>query len=188
MPRYLNAFLNWMFERIKTGLTEQSYADGKSLWADLPFMAKFLGDGVLLLWNTRSMTDIQACDVITVLYDICYEYRHEFYEEMSMVVDHPPKVLRCGIARGRVFSVGNGRDHVGHCINTASRLQKLSLLTFCFPARGFDVQKSMNESYRHLFVPRRISVRGIGENELVWVLEHELNSLPEKYRSFFRDP
>jgi class 3 adenylate cyclase len=188
VPRYLSAFLEWIFERVKIGLTERSYADRKALWAELPFMAKFLGDGVLLLWNTRSMDDARVCSIVTTLYDICYEYRHQFYKEMSLVVDSPPSILRCGLARGRVFSVGNGRDYIGHCINTASRLQKLSLLTFCFPSRGFNVQGYMRESHRHLFLPKRASIRGVGENELVWVLGDEFNRLPERFQGLFRDP
>ena len=35
-------------------------------------------------------------------------------------------------SRAGVISIGGGRDYVGSCINIASRLQKLSDLTFCF--------------------------------------------------------
>ena len=39
------------------------------------------------------------------------------------IVSEPPPVLRCGLARGTVFSVGNRSDFVGSCINMAARLQ-----------------------------------------------------------------
>ena len=188
VPKYLSRFLDWLFDEVKIGLTARNYGDRKALWAELPFLAKFLGDGILLLWNTRNMSETLICNIVTTLYEICHAYRYQFYPEIRMAVDKPPTTLRCGVARGRVFSVGNGRDHVGHCINTASRLQKLSLLTFCFPSRGFNVQEYMHEGYRPLFVQKSVSIRGVGENELVWVLKEEFNKLPEKTKELFRNP
>jgi len=188
VPRFLSRFLNWLFDNIIIGLTEKSYGERKALWAELPFLAKFLGDGVLFLWNTRYMNETLINSMVATLYRICYAYRHQFYQEIKMAVDKPPTTLRCGLARGRVFSVGNGQDYIGHCINTASRLQKLSLLTFCFPSRGFNVQQYMSENYRQFFVLKSISIRGIGEDELVWVLKEEFNNLPEKYKVLFRNP
>jgi class 3 adenylate cyclase len=188
VPKYLSSFLDWLFEKVKVELTARSYVDSKELWADLPFLAKFLGDGILFLWNTRNMNETLICNIIATLYNICYEYRHQFYPEIKMAVDKPPTTLRCGLARGRVFSVGNGQDYIGHCINTASRLQKLSLLTFCFPHRGFNIQGYMRENYRRLFIQKSVSIRGVGENELVWVLEEEFNKLPEKIKALFQNP
>lgn len=188
VPSFLSSFLDWLFDIIKKSLTQKNYGDQKALWAELPFMAKFMGDGVLLLWNTRSMSESLICSVVTTLYDIGRAYRTEFYPEVSKITDKPPAILRCGLARGRVFSVGNGRDYIGHCINTASRLQKLSLLTFCFPHRGFNVSGAMNEEYRQLFVKKSVGVRGVGDNELVWVLEEEFNRLTDKQRAMFQNP
>lgn len=188
VPRYLSQFLDWLFEKIRVGLTERDSRERKVLWAELPFLAKFLGDGVSLLWNTGNMSETKICNIVTVLYEICYSYKHHFYPEIRMALDRPPTTLRCGVARGRVFSVGNGRDYVGHCINTASRLQKLSLLTFCLPCRGFNIREYMPEYYRKLFIRKSVSIRGLGENELVWVLKKEFDKLPEKTQELFRDP
>ena len=188
VPRFLSSFLDWLFDSIKASLTQQNYGDKRTLWAELPFMAKFMGDGVMLLWNTRGMTEQLICNVVTTLYDIGRAYRTKFYPEISKVTDKPPTTLRCGLARGRVFSVGNGRDYIGHCMNTASRLQKLSLLTFCFPHRGFNVSGAMAEEYRRLFIKKSVPIRGVGENELVWVLESEFSQLPEGQRAMFQDP
>ncbi len=188
VPRFLSSFLDWLFGRVRMGVTEGTYADCKALWAELPIMSKFLGDGVLFLWSTQGLSESLICKIVTTLYEISASYRSEFYSKISASVDKPPAVLRCGVARGRIFSVGNGNDFVGHCINTASRLQKLSLLTFCFPHRGFDIQQYMHEGYRRLFIKKRVSVRGVGENEQVWVLKDEFNRLPERSREMFRDP
>lgn len=173
VPEYLSRFLDWLFEEIRTNLTAKSYAKVTALWAQLPFLAKFLGDGVLFLWDTSNMSETGVCNIVGVLYEICLEYRHTFYKKVKRSVVNPPKILRCGIARGRVFSVGNAQDYVGPCINIASRLQKLSLLAFCFPRRGFDVKRYMDRSFWPVFVEMSVNLRGIGENELVWIPREE---------------
>jgi class 3 adenylate cyclase len=188
VPKFLSRFMSWLFSEIKIRLTEASQGDRKVLWAELPFLVKFLGDGVLLLWNTSSMSETLICKAVATLYEISRAYRTQFYPEIKMAVDKPPAILRCGVARGRVFTVGNGKDCIGHCINTAARLQKLSLLTFCFPARGFNMQQYMPESYRKLFVQKVAAVRGVGDDELVWVLADEFNRLPESHKEPFRNP
>jgi len=186
VPKYLSNFLDWLFGEIRARLTEGGYGEDKKLWAELPFFTKFLGDGVLLLWSTRGLTEPLICKIVATLYEIRSAYRNDFYPRISKAVDKPPSILRCGIARGRVFSVGNGNDYIGHCINTASRLQKLSLLTFCFPHRGFNVQEYMREDYRRLFVQKSVTIRGVGENELIWLIKEEFDRLPEKSRELFR--
>ena len=186
VPKFLSSFLDWLFERIKKGLTLDD-TSAHTLWAELPFLAKFQGDGVLFLWNIRGMNEKLVCKIVTTLYEICIAYRQEFYPKIRMAVDKPPITLRCGVARGRVFSVGNGKDYVGHCINIASRLQKLSLLTFCFPHRGFNIREYMDANYRKNFVQKRITIRGIGENELMWVLKEEFEKLPEKSKELFKN-
>jgi hypothetical protein len=187
IPKFLNDFLSWFFSKIRLGLTEVDDWGRSSFWAELPIMVKFLGDGILLLWNARGMTESQMCKIVATLYDICYAYKHEFYPKISMAVNEPPGVLRCGVARGKVFSVGDGRDYVGHCINNASRLSQLRLLSFCFPHRGFQVQEYMPDQYYRIFVPKYVSIRGVGDNELVWLVKEEFDRLPEKGKALFRN-
>jgi class 3 adenylate cyclase len=112
----------------------------------------------------------------------------EFYPTIRKVVSQPPKVLRCGVSRGLVFSVGNGEDYVGPCINIAARLQKLSSLTFCFSRRGFDVEKHMPEETAAKYVLKSVSLRGIGEDELVWVRKEEFDSLQDEEKALFIIP
>jgi class 3 adenylate cyclase len=186
IPRFLNNFLDWFFANIKQGLTEEDDGTRSTFWADLPILVKFLGDGLLVIWDAHRMTDEQICRLAATLYYICYSYRRDFYPQISMAVNKPPSVLRCGLARGKVFSVGNGNDYVGHCINNASRLSHLGPLTFCFPHRGFRVREYMPENYARIFVPKYVSIKGVGEDEQVWVVEDEFNQLPEKNRLQYR--
>jgi len=188
VPSYLSRFLNWLFGEIKEEFVKESYKEGKELWADLPFLAKFLGDGVLFLWDTKGMHGDEICNVVASLYNICLDYGGKFYPKVKKVVAEPPKTLRCGIARGGVFSVGNGDDYVGPCINIASRLQKLSLLTFCVSGRGFDFEKDMHKDTAAMGIVKSVLLRGIGKKELVWVRKHEFDSLPEKEKELFKNP
>jgi class 3 adenylate cyclase len=187
IPRFLNDFLEWFFYSIRDGLTEENFGNRSSFWADFPLLVKFLGDGILLVWGARRMTEDQICRIVTTLFEICRNYRREFYPRISMAVNKPPAVLRCGVARGKVFTVGEGRDFVGHCINTASRLSHLEPLTFSFPHRGFQVRDNMPPEYLRLFIPKYISIRGVGDNELVWVVKEEYDRLAERKKGFFRN-
>lgn len=188
VPEYLSRFLDWLFDKIKTEFVAKSYDEGKQLWAPLPFLAKFLGDGVLFLWDTQGMSEGEMRNVVVTLSDICDAYVEEFYPQIKKEVVEPPNILRCGIARGTVFSVGNGEDYVGPCINIAFRLQKMSLLTFCFPRKGLDISKSPKVSVRQYFVEKCVTIRGIGENELVWVIKEEFDNLPQEEKKLFREP
>jgi len=187
IPRFLNDFLEWFFKNIRERLTEENYGNSSALLAELPIMVKFLGDGLLVIWNARRMTEDQICRITATLYGICRDYRQEFYPQISMAVNKPPRVLRCGVARGKVFSVGNGSDYVGHCINNASRLSRVGSLSFCFPHRGFQVREHMPVEYLRLFAPKYVSIRGVGNNELVWVVKEEFERLPEKNKELFRN-
>jgi len=187
IPRFLNDFLEWFFKSIRERLSEGNYGSRSLFWAELPILVKFLGDGLLVLWNARRMTESQICRIVATLYGICRAYRHEFYPQISRAVNKPPRVLRCGVARGKVFSVGNGNDYVGHCINNASRLSRVNSLSFCFPHRGFQVREHMSVEYLRLFAPKYVSIRGVGDNELVWVVKEEFEKLPEKNRDLFRN-
>ena len=188
VPEYLSRFLDWLFNEIKKVFVQKSYKEGKTLWANLPFLAKFLGDGVLFLWDTKKMNGDEICNVVVSLRDVCYHYVRNFYPQIREEVVKSPGTLRCGIARGSVFSVGNGEDYVGPCINIASRLQKLSLLTFCVSRRGFDFKKHMHKNEVPKYVVKSVSLPGIGKDELVWVRKEEFNGLPEKEKELFRSP
>lgn len=188
VPEFLSSFLDWLFEQLRTELVDVSYEKGKMLWAALLFMAKFTGDGVLFLWDTEGMTPKSIGNVIASLANICQKYAAVFYPEMKRRVSEAPKTLRCGIARGAVFSVGDREDYVGPCINIACRLHKLSTLSFCFSQRGLAIEKHMTEDSVKRFLLKRVSIRGIGDNELVYVFDDEFAQLPEADKDSFTQP
>ncbi len=187
IPRFLKSFLEWFFVSIRQRLTTETRGERTAVWAELPMKVKFMGDGLLILWNAQRMTEAQICRLTLMLYDICRAYRTEFFPRIQETIDRPPRVLRCGVARGKVFTVGNGNDFVGHCINNASRLSHLYGLSFAFPNRGFPVRNYVAEDYVKLFVPKYVAVRGVGDNELVWVVQREFDALPPADKANFRN-
>ncbi|WAC11511.1 hypothetical protein [Dyadobacter pollutisoli] len=186
VPEYLSQFLNWIFEQVKTELVEEERNEGFLTWSELPILSKYLGDGLLFLWNTEMMNETQIANVIVSMLEICQNYVKEFLPKMSKIVVSPPAKLRCGIARGIVYSVGDGNDFVGPCINMSARLQKLHSLTFCFSRRGLD-PKALSASYAKDFVVKKVDIRGIGGDELVCILKNEYDKLtPEEKKGFLK--
>ena len=150
---------------------------------------KFLGDGLLLMWDTEysgSWTGIR--NMIYHLYLLTLEYGSKFLPDIKKHVSKPPAKLRCGVARGQVISVGENEDYVGSCINIAARLQKLSLLSFAVSRRGIDLHKEPAGSQWKAFSLVKTSLRGIGDEELVFALTKELDSLPEGEKCLFTQP
>lgn len=184
VPEYLSKFLKWIFEQIRNEFVEKKYTKGYSTWADLPFLSKYLGDGILFLWDTLEMSDIEITNVVVTLFEICNNYVKEFLPKISKSIISPPTKLRCGIALGTVYSVGNGNDFVGPCINMSARLQKLNNLNFCFSRRGIDPEK-MDHWYRAKFIVKKVDIRGIGSDELVCVVKDEYNNLEKSFKQKF---
>ena len=187
IPRFLGEFLEWFFASVRKRITAETRGTRTALWAELPMKVKFMGDGLLIIWNAQRMSEVQICRLAVTLYEICHAYRSEFYPRISESINKPPRVLRCGVARGKVFTVGNGNDFVGHCINNASRLSHLNHLSFAFPHRGFPVREFVPEDYLKLFTLKHVPVRGVGDDELVWVVRREFEALPEEEKAKYRN-
>jgi len=191
VPYYLNAFLTWLIEQLREEMLEAQLKEGMRLWCPLPFFLKFLGDGLLVLWNSsESETDnIGQLNVLVSLREICIKYATEFLPTLKTKIVEPPPLLRCGAARGTVFSIGGGQDYVGSCVNMAARLGKLPGISFCFNRRGFEIDaKNVVKFFTDEVVVKQVSIRGIGEHELVCVLKSEVRSLEGKDKKFYKDP
>lgn len=203
VPLFLNDFLNWLFNEIKKEVKAKKNKNDIALWSELPFFSKFLGDGILLLWNINSKeisnqlndnglkthTQVQtlACNIVVSLDYISDSYKDFVEKKLSKKYVNPPPKLRCGIARGSVLSIGNGHDYVGPCINIASRLQKLNGLGFCFQKRGFDIEVGMEEAKKD-YILKKVKIRGIGENELVYIRKDDFAELDDNDKKYFKKP
>lgn len=188
VPDYLSRFLDWIFDEIQKQFVIRKQTKGRLLYSNFPFLAKFMGDGVLFLWDTKNLDGIQICNIVLMLEKIQIQYKKKFYPKIKTIVTYAPNTLRCGIARGTVFSVGDGNDYVGPCINIASRLQKMCGLTFCASRKGFDFEKYMLPTAASRYEIKSIQLRGTGDSELIWVPKHEFKRLKTDKKSLFQEP
>jgi len=192
VPDFLSRFLDWLFESVRKESIVRSanaeFDDGYALYNHLPFFAKFLGDGVLFLWDATEMDNDVAVNIGATVARIAVSYPTTFLPDVRRRVSDAPDLLRVGIARGRVFSIGNGADYVGPCINVASRLQKLIPgTTFCLARRGFDIEQH-SELTKESLVVKKIAVRGVGDQELVCLLKYEYERLSVDDKKLLKDP
>ena len=187
VPIFLSEFLPWLINQLKNALVMDEYEQGLRLYSPLPFFLKFTGDGILVLWDASQMGVVQRRNIITILHNVCRKYTGEFFSEIRKKVVDAPEHLRCGIARGTVYSVGDGNDFVGSCINMAARIQKLPGSRFAFNRRGFDFDENTNKFFKEAVIIRRVSIRGIGENELIGIRSKEFEVMAEEDRAVYRN-
>jgi class 3 adenylate cyclase len=187
VPVFLQEFLTWLMGEIKKQTIRKKHRAGVALWSPLPFFVKFMGDGLLVLWDASNMGEVTKRNVIVTASDICDCYKTDFFGTIRGKVVEPPPVLRCGIARGTVYSVGDGNDYVGSCINMSVRLSRLPGVTFAFNRRGFNLEEARDvEFFNAGVIIRHVSIRGIGENELIGIRMEEFKSLTAEDRKRFR--
>lgn len=186
VPEYLSEFLKWLFDQVRKELTISVHTEGYNTYSGLPFLSKFMGDGILFLWDTDGLSDVKIMNIVFSMREICKNYESQFYPSIKKKIVSPPKKLRCGVARGSIYSVGNGHDYVGPCINMAARLQKLSSLSFAFSRRGLNPER--NASYSKIFITRKVDIRGIGETELVCIQNAEYELLTDDEKEKFQEP
>ncbi|MGG1515003.1 hypothetical protein ABE504_06295 [Paenibacillus oryzisoli] len=188
VPRFLKEFLSWILKKIaQTHLIvkrENTFEGKKALYSRLPIFCKFLGDGLLMIWDTDDMSEIEMGNVVCILKDVAESYANDFLPFINKKFVNVPEKLRCGIARGSIVQLGDGNDYVGPSINLASRLQKVPpSFTFAFSARGFDKDFFAEYEFKK-YQMIKIEVRGIkGNEELVYVLKSEINTLSPKMKA-----
>jgi hypothetical protein len=187
IPVFLKKYLDWFFSQIQNETNREEYDEGMKTWHDLPFFLKFMGDGLLLLWDIANLGSVSQANMIVSALRITQKYLLDFLPRIKKEVVDPPNRLRCGIAKGKVYSVGEGKDYVGPCINFASRLQKLPGASFAFSIRGIDYEVAFNKDVSKDFIEKKIATHGIGENELIFILKKEFDKMEEGDKQNYRD-
>jgi hypothetical protein len=187
VPMFLSKYLEWFFDEIKTETKKEEYDEGIDTWHELPFLIKFMGDGLLVLWDISKIDEHGQVNIIISCNQIVDDYINNFLPVINKKVVEPPGKLRCGIAKGNVFSIGNGLDYVGPCINFASRLQKLPGVSFAFSNRGIDLEAVDNKYINEDFIEKLIEVKGIGNSEIVFILEREYENMDESLKEIYKN-
>jgi len=187
IPVFLKKYLDWFFEQIQNETKKEEYDEGIYTWHDLPFLIKFMGDGLLVLWDISNLSSIAQGNIIISSLFIIQNYSKYFLASIKKEVVDPPNRLRCGITKGKVYSVGDGQDYVGPCINFASRLQKIPGASFTFAIRGINFEEAFQGKWNSAFIEKIIDARGIGENELIYILRSEFDTMTEMEKQKYRD-
>jgi len=188
VPEFLGRYLQWMFNTIKQKFREGDEGDKVRIWGSIPFFVKFLGDGLLMLWDTEYSAGYTGVrNIITRLVEISDEYVTEFVPDVARHCSNVPKLLRCGVARGQVVSIGDFGDYVGSCINVSARLQKLGGTRFAVSRRGLDLSEASGYPAADVFVLKQVALRGIGNTELVYLLRDDFEALSSDDKAAFRN-
>ena len=182
VPLFTRKFLAWLFSELrkKAIVNQKLYDKAKPddsihVFGALPIYIKFLGDGLLLLWDTDKLLGMGGIwNVIVVLDWLAETYQSEFYERERHRFSYLPQRLRLGVARGQIIGFDKGADYVGSCINIASRLQKLPGLTYAVSTRGLDLSDSAAPDG---YETKKVKIRGIGDDERVFVRSEEFANL-----------
>jgi class 3 adenylate cyclase len=172
VPHFTREFLTWLMNKLK-GATTVSFPNPAlvpknlvPLYSHLPFFVKFMGDGVLVLYDASLMDAVGRRNVIVNYAGICTEYRKAFLPvQRGKFVDCPP-CLHCGIALGKVYAIGDGNDFIGSSINMSSRLLRLPGIRFAFNRKGFDLSGPNLPPFFNEIVIVRAPIRGVNDAEL----------------------
>jgi class 3 adenylate cyclase len=186
VPEFIEKFLQWLFETLRAEFSKKLVGDTVLLWSYLPMFAKFMGDGVLLLWSIptdqRHGGAPAIGNIVARLHRTCVSYRDTFRPSISETFSDSPATLRCGGAFGQIAAVGDRHDYVGPCINVAARLQKLATLSFAFSRHGCDPDRCFKGEWRDVFTPAIVQIRGIHRAEPILIDVKEFESIPLKLR------
>ena len=188
VPQFVKSFLEWLFDRLRAQLLMEEAGNNVVLWSHLPFFGKFLGDGVLLLWDVTDMGGEAKRSIVQSFDIICHDYKTRFLSSLKTQMSKSPLTLRCGMAQGQVTSIADGRDFVGLCINIAARLQKLAdgSFSFAFTQKGLQPEEGTDWYEGWDFRLIKIPIRGISKDELVYVPNSEFRKLPKDLKRAYR--
>jgi len=185
---YVNAFLSWLNHRL----------DLRGKRIPRPRLSKFLGDGVLYVWETEEgKTEQIALDLINFYWDMTRggnRYELDFLPQFIRQLGRRweceyPKHLKASITTG--FAVKYTRrnhppEYVAECINIATRLCGVHPELY-FTAHSdllLDAEITTTFKYIEKQIERGI-VKGIDKRIAVFIDEDDFATLTDK--SIFKD-
>ncbi len=83
---FLSGFLNWIFPLSGVKQCSRSFRKGFGYGTTCFFLTKVTGDGLLVLWDTRSMSQMSQHNMISSCIDILLKYKDEFLPDMQRKV------------------------------------------------------------------------------------------------------
>jgi class 3 adenylate cyclase len=188
VSKFLASFLKWLFAEIKSQIKIGDFGNTVLVSAPIPVFAKFLGDGVLFVWDVsdkRHFGDPGVGNIVKQLWEIKNRFC-AFYDNVGKEFSYSPKRLRCGVARSYTIPIGEWSDFVGRCINLAARLQKLGSLSFAFSPKGMNRNESFVGEWHERFMLVETKLRGVGPAEHVMIDRDEWSKLPDEEKNLYK--
>jgi class 3 adenylate cyclase len=182
IPKFLNDLMNFIFNKIMEETINETHDGAFTFYHPLPFFLKFMGDGLMVLWDTEGMTELSIANILFSMRNLCANYAKEFHPKCKARYVDTPQRLRVGLARGHAYSIGNGDDYVGACINIAARLQKFG--GFVAAKRGIGLDEAQIDHA----LTKVVNIRGIGARELVYIFKTDFESLSAEEQALFEEP
>lgn len=187
---YMKGFLDWLNYQIDQ-LREH--------YVPRPRYHKFLGDGVLLIWEVGDsvlshplvrMAFMNAC---WNMVDGKESYESTFLPEFKQRIGRRwtceyPSRLRVSISLGHAVRYGNRHEsceYISECINVASRLVKFR------PSLRFIAHSDLvfgSEPRKYGYIQKKISIKGINDRVGVFVDKDEFDKLSDEDKQAFRNP
>ena len=82
VPLFLSQFLSWLMDDVKNEMVKDIAPEGFNVWSPLPFFVKFMGDGILFLWDSSDMSEANRRNVVVSLHQVCDHYSSGFLSEI----------------------------------------------------------------------------------------------------------
>lgn len=181
---YVNGFLSWLNYRLDLAQLPS------------PKLSKFLGDGVLYIWETekQKITSVIAIALMNACWNTVRgrdRYEKEFLPQFINQVGKKwdceyQKHLRVSLATGHAVKYVQGNrsvEYVSECINVASHLLKIHPEVYFIAHSDLVLGEEPSE---HNYVEKRIrEIRGIDRSICVFIDEDDFVSIKDK--SIFED-
>jgi hypothetical protein len=186
IPNFINAFLSWLNHSFSNPALPK------------PDYSKFLGDGVLLVWETdkqRLLRGVLKAEFMNFCWRLVRgqekSYEKEFLPELLRKISpirtcEYPKHLRVCVSLGHAVKYVRGKsvEYVSECINVASRIIRYNPeLYFIAHSNLVTNEAVVGKKYVH---KQLTEVRGIDNPICVYIDEADFKSLTNKSKRKFR--
>ena len=193
-PRYVPRYLNTVTEAVSTLVyggeapwipEDANVARAVRALPVAPIERKFLGDGELLLWEVPKDRPGFVLSVLNRFWNLYLWFDGVVRRALDDVpVYQLPRRIRIGAARGPVYALERSdtgeREHVGHCINLASRLQRYCPELSFIASASIGLPRAQLDEHTYSRVVAK-NVRDLGE-QIVIVDTADYKRLPSDVR------
>lgn len=184
VPTFINAFLSWL-----------NYSFSNSCFP-MPNHSKFLGDGVLLIWETENQSLLKGV-LKAELMNFCWNmvrgqkesYEKEFLPQLKRKIRpirtcECPKHLRVSLSLGHAVKYVQGElnEYVSECINVASRIIDYNPELYFVAHSNLVINE---EDLKGKYVQKLLrQVKGIDKSIYVYIDKDDFDHLTHRRRWF----